>query len=67
MTEISDDHPDFLMDDDEVAVMGRLRDGLRLRGAYLEEQLSANAARYLKLMIGAGDARGAGRYCAGPG
>ena len=62
MTEISDDHPDFLMDDDEVAVMGRLRDGLRLRGAYLEEQLSANAARYLKLMIGAGDARGAGRY-----
>lgn len=47
MTEISDDHPDFLMDGDERAVMGRLREGLRLRGAFLKEQLSANAARYL--------------------
>ena len=47
MTEISDDHPDFLMDDDERAVMNALHDGLQLRGAFLEQQLSANAARYL--------------------
>lgn len=47
MTEISDDHPEFLMDDDERAVMKALREGLYLRGAFLEQQLSANAARYL--------------------
>ena len=49
MTEISDDHPDFLMDDDEQAVMSTLRDNLQLRGAFLEQQISANAARYLAL------------------
>lgn len=49
MTEISDDHPDFLMDDDEQAVMSTLRDNLQLRGAFLEQQSSANAARYLAL------------------
>lgn len=47
MTEISDDHPDFLMDDDERAVMGALRQGLQLRGAILEQQVSADAARLL--------------------
>lgn len=47
MTEISDDHPEFLMDDDERAVMKALREGLHVRGAFLEQQLSANAARYL--------------------
>lgn len=49
MTEISDDHPDFLMDDDEQAVMSTLRDNLQLRGAFLEQQSSANAARYLAM------------------
>ena len=49
MTEISDDHPDFLMDDDEQAVMSTLRDNLRLRSAFLEQQISANAARYLAI------------------
>ena len=49
MTEISDDHPDFLMDDDEQAVMSTLRDNLQLRGAFLEQQISANAARYLAM------------------
>ena len=47
MTEISDDHPEFLMDDDERAVMKALREGLHVRGAFLEQQLSANADRYL--------------------
>lgn len=47
MTEVSDDHPEFLMDDDERAVMKALREGLHLRGAFLEQQLSANADRYL--------------------
>ena len=56
MTEISDDHPDFLMDDDEQAVMSTLRDNLRLRSAFLEQQISANAARYLAI------AKDAARY-----
>lgn len=47
MTEISDDHPDFLMDDDELAVMGALRRGLELRHARLDVQVSADAARFL--------------------
>lgn len=49
MTEISDDHPDFLMDDDERTVMSTLHDNLQLRGAFLEQQISANAARYLAM------------------
>ena len=47
MTEIADDHPDFLMDDDERKIMELIRRALSLRGAYLEQQLSANASRYL--------------------
>jgi len=47
MTEISDDHPDFLMDDDEAVLMETLRRNLELRGAYLECQVPANAARFL--------------------
>ncbi|MBR2834498.1 MAG: AAA family ATPase [Coriobacteriales bacterium] len=47
MTEISDDHPDFLMDDDEADVYHRLTGWLSRYGARITEQVSADASRFL--------------------